>query len=190
MTLTFLHTSSVHIKTFDILLAEMAPNIPVQHIVDESLLQEAIDYGDVSPDLARRIQDTVQTAEADGARTVLCTCSTIGDVAETTPTTAPVIRVDRPMAEQAVAMGQRIIVAATLGMAGAIISESTLSFLGFGVQPPTPTWGNMLSNAQQEMLRGHLWMAIFPGLMIFLTVIAINYIGDGLRDALDPKHVS
>lgn len=83
-----------------------------------------------------------------------------------------------------------VIVAATLGMAGAIISESGLSFLGFGVQPPTPTWGNMLSNAQQEMLRGHLWMAIFPGLMIFITVISINYIGDGLRDALDPKHVS
>lgn len=82
-----------------------------------------------------------------------------------------------------------VIVAATLGMARAIISESGLSFLGFGVQPPTPTWGNMLSNAQQEMLRGHMWMAIFPGLMIFITVIAINYIGDGLRDALDPRHV-
>ena len=82
-----------------------------------------------------------------------------------------------------------VIVAATLGMARAIISESGLSFLGFWVQPPTPTWGNMLSNAQQEMLRGHMWMAIFPGLMIFITVIAINYIGDGLRDALDPRHV-
>ena len=83
-----------------------------------------------------------------------------------------------------------VIVAATLGMARAIIAESGLSFLGFGVQLPTPTWGNMLSNAQQEMLRGHMWMAIFPGLMIFLTVISINYIGDGLRDALDPRHVN
>ena len=82
-----------------------------------------------------------------------------------------------------------IIVAATLGLARAIISESGLSFLGLGVQPPTPTWGNMLTNAQDEMLKGHIWMALFPGLMIFITVICMNYIGDGLRDALDPhKH--
>ena len=82
-----------------------------------------------------------------------------------------------------------VIVAATLGVAGAIISESGLSYLGFGVQPPTPTWGNMLRNAQDEMLRGNMWMAIFPGLMIFITVLSINYMGDGLRDALDPTHV-
>ncbi len=60
-------------------------------------------------------------------------------------------------------------------------------FLGFGVQPPTPTWGNMLNSAQNEMLSGHWWMAVFPGAMIFLTVISINYIGEGLRDALDPR---
>lgn len=82
-----------------------------------------------------------------------------------------------------------VIVAATLGVAGAIITESGLSYLGFGVQPPTPTWGNMLRNAQDEMLRGNMWMAIFPGLMIFITVLSINYMGDGLRDALDPTHV-
>jgi len=82
-----------------------------------------------------------------------------------------------------------VIVAATLGLAGAIITESGLSYLGFGVQPPTPTWGNMLRNAQEEMLRGHMWMAIFPGLMIFIVVLSINYMGDGLRDALDPTHV-
>ncbi|MCL4835533.1 MAG: ABC transporter permease [Caldilineaceae bacterium] len=80
-----------------------------------------------------------------------------------------------------------IIVAATLLVAGTIISESGLSFLGFGVQPPTPTWGNMLNAAQDEMRKGNWWMAVFPGLMIFLTVISINYIGDGLRDALDPR---
>jgi len=80
-----------------------------------------------------------------------------------------------------------IIVAATLFVAGTIISESGLSFLGFGVQPPTPTWGNMLNAAQDEMRKGNWWMAVFPGLMIFLTVISINYIGDGLRDALDPR---
>ena len=79
-----------------------------------------------------------------------------------------------------------IIVAATLLVGATIISESGLSFLGFGVQPPTPTWGNMLNSAQNEMLNRHWWMAVFPGLMIFLTVISINYIGEGLRDALDP----
>ena len=80
-----------------------------------------------------------------------------------------------------------IIVSATLGLAGAIISESGLSYLGFGVQLPTPTWGNMLSNTQSQMTTAP-WTAIFPGLMIFIIVIAINYLGDGLRDALDPHH--
>ena len=81
-----------------------------------------------------------------------------------------------------------IIVAATFRVATSIITESGLSYLGFGVQPPTPTWGNMLKNAQELMTRAP-WTAIFPGLMIFITVIAINFIGDGLRDALDPYKV-
>jgi peptide/nickel transport system permease protein len=81
-----------------------------------------------------------------------------------------------------------IIVAATFRVATSIITESGLSYLGFGVQPPTPTWGNMLKNAQTQMTRAP-WTAIFPGLMIFTTVIAINFIGDGLRDALDPYKV-
>ncbi len=81
-----------------------------------------------------------------------------------------------------------IIVAATLRVASSIITESGLSYLGFGVQLPTPTWGNMLRNAQDQMISAP-WTAIFPGLFIFVTVIAINYIGDGLRDALDPRHV-
>ncbi len=70
----------------------------------------------------------------------------------------------------------------------AIIEESGLSFLGFGIQPPTPSWGNLLSNAQQNFVRTP-WLAIFPGLMIFLTIISVNYIGDGLRDAFDPYKV-
>jgi peptide/nickel transport system permease protein len=78
-----------------------------------------------------------------------------------------------------------IIVAATLGVAGAIITESALSFLGLGIQPPTATWGNMLRTAQ-DVIETAPWTAFFPGLMIFLTVLSINYIGDGLRDALDP----
>ena len=81
-----------------------------------------------------------------------------------------------------------IIVAGTFRVATSIITESGLSYLGFGVQPPTPTWGNMLKNAQDQMTRAP-WTAIFPGIMIFIAVIAINFIGDGLRDALDPYKV-
>jgi peptide/nickel transport system permease protein len=81
-----------------------------------------------------------------------------------------------------------IIVAATLGLGYAIIEESGLSFLGFGIQPPTPSWGNLLSNAQEQFTK-YPWLAIFPGLMIFLSIISINYIGDGLRDAVDPYKV-
>lgn len=81
-----------------------------------------------------------------------------------------------------------IIVAATLGLANAILSESALSFLGIGVQPPQPSWGNMLTNAQDlsSMLFAP-WKAFFPGLLIFITVLAFNFLGDGLRDALDPR---
>jgi peptide/nickel transport system permease protein len=82
-----------------------------------------------------------------------------------------------------------IIVNATMGVAWAILIESGLSFLGFGIQPPTPSWGNMLTDGQ-DTLSLYPWLAIFPGLMIFLTVIAINAIGDALRDALDPYKVS
>jgi peptide/nickel transport system permease protein len=81
-----------------------------------------------------------------------------------------------------------IIVAATLRVGAAIITESGLSYLGFGVQPPTPSWGNMLNNAQSELDYAP-WTAIFPGIFIFMTVLSVNYIGDGLRDALDPHHV-
>jgi peptide/nickel transport system permease protein len=78
-----------------------------------------------------------------------------------------------------------IIVESTLEMAYAIMEEAGLSFLGFGIMPPTPSWGNLLNSAWEHMTR-HPWLAFFPGLMIFLTIISINYIGDGLRDAFDP----
>src|SRR5260221_2365956 len=81
-----------------------------------------------------------------------------------------------------------IILAATLGVAGAIIAESTLSFLGLGIQKPTSSWGNLLTDATTDMGKAP-WTAIFPGLAIFLAVVAINFVGDGLRDALDPRHV-
>ena len=79
-----------------------------------------------------------------------------------------------------------IIVLVTLGIAGAIILGSTLSFLGLGVKPPVPEWGNMLSDGR-TMMRHHWWVSFFPGLAIMLTVLAINLFGDGLRDAIDPR---
>jgi peptide/nickel transport system permease protein len=79
-----------------------------------------------------------------------------------------------------------IVVQATLDVANVIILESTLSFLGLGIQPPTASWGNMLANAQSNLSIAW-WAAVFPGLCILVTVLAINYIGDGLRDALDPN---
>ncbi len=81
-----------------------------------------------------------------------------------------------------------ITVAATFGMAEAILMEAWLSFLGFGVQPPTATWGNMLSDAQSlTVLRRMPWLWMPPGVMILVTVLSINFVGDGLRDALDPR---
>jgi peptide/nickel transport system permease protein len=79
-----------------------------------------------------------------------------------------------------------IIVTATLQVANAILSEAYVSFLGLGVQPPTATWGNMLNEAYGH-LESEPWMWFFPGLMILLVVLAINFVGDGLRDALDPR---
>ena len=79
-----------------------------------------------------------------------------------------------------------IVVAATLIVARAILLESYISFLGYGIQPPTPSWGNMLTNAQQYFDTAP-WLAIFPGVMITLAVTSFNFLGDGLRDALDPR---
>lgn len=78
-----------------------------------------------------------------------------------------------------------VIVGATLGVGNAIITESSLSFLGLGVSPPTPTWGNMLMDSQATM-SSQPWLTIFPGLAILFTVLCVNFIGDGLQDALDP----
>jgi peptide/nickel transport system permease protein len=80
-----------------------------------------------------------------------------------------------------------LIVGATLAVGNAIMIESSLSFLGLGVQPPTPTWGNMLMDSQATM-SSKPWLTIFPGAAILLVVLAINFIGDGLRDSLDPRH--
>ena len=79
-----------------------------------------------------------------------------------------------------------VLVAATLTVATAILLESSLSYLGYGIQPPTASWGNMLNNAQTYVLYAP-WVAVYPGAMISLTVLSFNFAGDGLRDALDPR---
>lgn len=81
-----------------------------------------------------------------------------------------------------------MLVSVTLGVGSSIIFESALSFLGLGVQQPTPTWGNMLSNAQ-DLISEAPWLAILPGLLILATTMSFNYIGDGLQDAVDPKAI-
>ncbi|HEY4200806.1 MAG TPA: ABC transporter permease [Devosiaceae bacterium] len=79
-----------------------------------------------------------------------------------------------------------LIVQATLTLASAITSEASLSFLGLGQQPPSPSWGSMLNTAQRSLTNAP-WIAVWPGMMIFLTVLSFNLLGDGLRDALDPR---
>ena len=78
-----------------------------------------------------------------------------------------------------------IIVIGTLGMGGAVLAEASLSFLGLGIRPPFPSWGSMLSDARDQISTAP-WISIFPGLAIFLTVLGLNLLGDGLRDILDP----
>jgi peptide/nickel transport system permease protein len=80
-----------------------------------------------------------------------------------------------------------IIVASTLGLATAILTEAYVSFLGLGVQPPTASWGNMLTSAQSFIQRGAWWMWLFPSLFIVFIILCINLVGDGLRDAFDPR---
>lgn len=82
------------------------------------------------------------------------------------------------------AMGP-IVVAVTLSVAAAILNESVLSFFGFGIEPPTPSWGNMLAESR-NLITAAPWLLWFPGLMILITVLCVNFLGDGLRDALDP----
>lgn len=79
-----------------------------------------------------------------------------------------------------------VLVHATLGIAGAILTESALSFLGIGVQPPTPSWGNMLI-AGKQTLGTAWWLSVFPGMAILITVLGYNLLGEGIRDAIDPR---
>jgi ABC-type dipeptide/oligopeptide/nickel transport system permease subunit len=83
-----------------------------------------------------------------------------------------------------------MIVLAALGVAGAILSEATLSFLGLGIQVPNPSWGTMVQFGKNYLPTGQWWLAVIPGLVIMLTVLGFNFLGDGLRDALDPNAYS
>ncbi|WP_428492775.1 ABC transporter permease [Rhodopila sp.] len=83
-----------------------------------------------------------------------------------------------------------VIVQATLLLAIGIIIEASVSFVGLGVQPPDPSWGNMLADARNYLFSGEWWLSVFPGAAISLSVVAFNLLGDGLRDALDPRHTT
>ena len=79
-----------------------------------------------------------------------------------------------------------VLVSATLGVAGAILTESALSFLGIGVQPPTPSWGNILT-AGKDNIEIAWWLSLYPGLAILITVLGYNLLGEGIRDSIDPR---
>jgi peptide/nickel transport system permease protein len=81
-----------------------------------------------------------------------------------------------------------VIVQATLLLAIGVIIEASVSFVGLGVQPPSPSWGNMLADARNYLFSGEWWLSVFPGAAISLSVVAFNLLGDGLRDAMDPRH--
>lgn len=114
--LVFLHTAQANIDAFDRLLAETAPDVPVRHVLDEALLNDAIAAGRLTPEIRERTAAALLREAEAGARVVLCTCSTVGPGAEDAAArgSVPVLRVDRPMALEAVRGGGRIGVAATL----------------------------------------------------------------------------
>ena len=129
-TLAFLHTSPVHVPTFTDLLARLAPGTVATHIVDEALLRDAQADGHAHPAIVGRVQAAVQALAEQGARVVVCTCSTIGGAAEATPTAGSftAARIDRAMADRAVGLGPRVLVVAalhsTLAPTAALIAES------------------------------------------------------------------
>ncbi len=127
---TFLHTSPVHVETFERLMQATAPQVKVEHIVNEELLAEAQRVGADDPALVKRVHDAMVEAASTGASIVVCTCSTIGGLAERTPTSDrfAAVRIDRAMADRAVKLGPRILVVAalesTLGPTTKLIEES------------------------------------------------------------------
>ena len=129
MKIGFLHTLAANADTFATLLREMDPTIDARHLVDEALLTETRAAGRIMPGVRERVERAIQTLAGDGAEVVVCTCSTIGAVAEATPVPSGtvVMRIDRPMAEAAVAQGSRVLVvaavASTLGPTLGLLEE-------------------------------------------------------------------
>lgn len=123
--LGFLHTGAVHVETFEGLVRAVEPAIVTRHAVREDLLAQAVAAGHVTTDVARAVHAEILTLVEQGARVVVCTCSTLGSAVEATSTTgrATVLRVDRPLAEQLVASGQPILVVAALPSAMATATE-------------------------------------------------------------------
>jgi hypothetical protein len=114
--LALVHTAPALVETFNALLADLAPDIPVRHVLHDELLSEALEAGELTADIRRRTAEAVLAEAGPGTRVVLCTCSTVGPGADdaASATAVPVLRVDRPMAEEAVRIGRRIAVTATL----------------------------------------------------------------------------
>lgn len=123
--LGFLHSGAVHVETFERLIQTAQPGIATQHVVREDLLACAVAAGRVTPDIATAVQTEIRALLENGARVVVCTCSTLGNAAEATPThgRATVLRIDRPLAEQLVASSQPILVVAALPSAMATAVE-------------------------------------------------------------------
>lgn len=159
--IVFLHTSPIHVDTFTRLTAATAPTLQVQHRVDASLLTEAQRVGADDVGVIARVQAAVVAAAATGAALVVCTCSTIGGAAETTPTGGRFIaaRIDRAMADAAARLGPRILVmaalASTLGPTAALIRQSA-TILGVAValdlQVAEGAWQHFVSGNQQAYL--------------------------------------
>jgi hypothetical protein len=128
--LAFLHTLPANVETFGALLAELAPAVPVRHLVDESVLADTRAAGAMTDDVCGRVPGAVQSLISGGARVVVCTCSTIGGAAEATPAPPGVVvmRIDRPMAERALAHGSRVLVvaalASTIGPTTSLLTDS------------------------------------------------------------------
>lgn len=153
--IAFLHTSPVHVETFDRLVKACDPTIEIEHVVAEDLLAEAQRVGANEPAQVRRVQAAMTDAAAKGAALVVCTCSTIGGAAERTPTGAgfAVARIDRAMAQRAVELGPRILMVAalesTLGPTAALIRESAATLRTEVVLEPL-----LVAGAWSHFLRG------------------------------------
>lgn len=161
--LAFVHTSPVHVPTFTRLVDEEAPGTPTRHWVLEQLLCDAQTAGAEAPALVRRIQRAMMDAAADGARVVVCTCSTIGGAAERTPTGGRfrALRIDRAMADRAVRSGPRILVVAalesTLGPTQALLQQSAAALDRSVVIEPlllTQAWGHFERGDRDDYIAG------------------------------------